>query len=92
MKRAFNLIGLWPALCGQISAAPAFLEQTALWTAGQDGYHTYRIPALIVSAKGTILAFCEGRKLGRGDSGDISCRLFAKVISKTQSGRFVLAG
>lgn len=50
---------------------PAWIEQTNLFTHGQDGYHTYRIPALIVSAQGTILAFCEGRKHGRGDAGEI---------------------
>jgi sialidase-1 len=53
-----------------IDAAP-FLEQTTLWIAGQDGYHTYRIPALLVTAKGSVLAFCEGRKTGAGDHGDL---------------------
>jgi sialidase-1 len=47
------------------------LKQTKLFVAGQDGYHTYRIPALVVSTEGTVLAFCEGRKYGSGDSGDI---------------------
>lgn len=42
-----------------------------LFVSGQDGYHTYRIPALAVTPKGTVLAFCEGRKSGGGDSGDI---------------------
>ncbi|MEX2114450.1 MAG: sialidase family protein [Pirellulales bacterium] len=42
-----------------------------VFVAGQDGYHTYRIPALLVSQQGTLLAFCEGRKTGRGDAGDI---------------------
>lgn len=46
-------------------------EQIPVFEAGQGGYHTYRIPSLIVSAKGTVLAFCEGRKAGRGDAGDI---------------------
>src|SRR5262249_53960976 len=36
-----------------------------------DGYHTYRIPSLIVSPKGTVLAFCEGRKNSGSDAGDI---------------------
>jgi sialidase-1 len=42
-----------------------------VFVAGTHGYHTYRIPALVVSPKGILLAFCEGRKNGRGDSGDI---------------------
>jgi sialidase-1 len=58
------------AICATLNAAPVF-EQTPLWTAGQDGYHTYRIPSLLVSAKGTVLAFCEGRKTGGGDHGDL---------------------
>jgi len=42
-----------------------------LYVSGQDGYHTYRIPALTVTAQGTVLAFCEGRKHSAGDTGDI---------------------
>ncbi len=38
---------------------------------GQGGYHTYRIPSLLVTATGTILAFCEGRRYSASDSGDI---------------------
>ena len=44
---------------------------TDVFVSGQDGYHTYRIPAIIVSPKGDLLAFCEGRKLSRSDTGDI---------------------
>ena len=51
--------------------ASMLFQQTDLFISGEDGYHTYRIPALIVSKKGTILAFCEGRKYGRGDAGKI---------------------
>src|SRR5262245_58292726 len=45
--------------------------QSAVFVSGQAGFHTYRIPSLLVSAKGTLLAFCEGRKTGRADTGDI---------------------
>ena len=47
------------------------LEQADIFEAGKGGYHTYRIPALAVTQQGTILAFCEGRKHGRGDAGKI---------------------
>lgn len=54
-----------------VSAFAVEPEQSAVFTAGKSGYHTYRIPSLIVSKKGTLLAFCEGRRIGRGDAGDI---------------------
>jgi sialidase-1 len=41
-----------------------------LFVSGENGYHTYRIPAL-VKTRSAIHAFCEGRKHGRGDSGKI---------------------
>jgi sialidase-1 len=40
-----------------------------LWRQGSGAYKNYRIPAVIISSKGTLLAFCEGRE--GGDSGDI---------------------
>ncbi|MBM3211284.1 exo-alpha-sialidase, partial [Candidatus Poribacteria bacterium] len=46
-------------------------KETKIFISDKDGYNTYRIPALIVSKKGTILAFCEGRKNSSSDSGDI---------------------
>ena len=42
-----------------------------VFTSGSGGYHTYRIPAIIQSANGTLLAFCEGRKNSASDAGDI---------------------
>jgi len=45
--------------------------EQALFVSGRKGYHTYRIPALAVTAKGAVLAFCEGRVDSRSDSGQI---------------------
>lgn len=47
------------------------LDQRPLWSARDYGYHTYRIPSLIVTAKGSLLAFAEGRKNDTSDRGDI---------------------
>lgn len=41
-----------------------------LWTAGEAGYAIYRIPGLVCTSKGTLLAYCEARKTG-SDWGDI---------------------
>jgi len=35
---------------------------SAVFVAGHDGVHTYRIPALIVAPSGALLVFCEARK------------------------------
>lgn len=42
-----------------------------VFVSGADDYHTFRIPSLIVSATGTLLALAEGRKSARHDTGDI---------------------
>jgi len=67
------------SLCASADAADAVAAGPAatvvatqkLFVSGRDGYHTYRIPSVIVTKAGTVLAFCEGRKTGRGDAGDI---------------------
>ena len=47
------------------------LRLTDLFVGGTEGYHTHRIPAMTVTTKGTILAFCEGRKYTGSDTGKI---------------------
>ena len=42
-----------------------------VFRAGGDGYHTFRIPALLQTRKNSLLAFCEGRRGSRSDSGNI---------------------
>src|SRR5688572_4219707 len=75
-------------LCGLVARA-AELEQVEVFTAGEDGYHTYRIPAIAVTRAGTVLAFAEGRKRGTSDTGDIDLVLKrsedgGKTFSKSQ--------
>ena len=53
--------------------AHAFADEVkvAVWTAGEGDYHSYRIPSVIKAADGGLLAFCEARKNGLGDAGNI---------------------
>jgi sialidase-1 len=46
-----------------------------VFVSGEDGYHTYRIPAVIQAGNGDLLAICEGRRGGGSDSGDIDILL-----------------
>jgi sialidase-1 len=45
-------------------AAAPFLEKLDLFSAGAGGYKLYHIPGIVVTAKGTVLAWCEARKKG----------------------------
>jgi sialidase-1 len=46
------------------AAAPAapFFEQTDLFEVGQEGYLSYRIPCLVVTPKGTVIAINSARR------------------------------
>lgn len=70
MLRRFPLysVVLILVLVGSTHAAENF--ESVPFTKATDGYFAYRIPALIVSTKGTLLAFCEGRKTTLSDDGD----------------------
>ncbi len=47
------------------------MTKNVVFKRGDGGYHSFRIPALIASAEGTLLAFAEGRKNNLSDSGNI---------------------
>ena len=51
--------------------APSIPAATTVFCAGADGYHTFRIPALVAAHDGTLLAFAEGRRDGPGDAGAV---------------------
>jgi sialidase-1 len=55
----------------QALAAEARIDKTDLFKSGETGYKLYRIPGLVVTQKGTILAYAEARKSDLGDWGPI---------------------
>jgi sialidase-1 len=73
---------LWFFAACAMTAGPAFgagaaqsLVQQPLYTCRTKGYNAYRIPSLVVTTRGTLLAFCEGRKNSISDHGDIDLML-----------------
>lgn len=63
---AFSLL-LLGAVPFASAGSPAILEQTDVFVAGQDGVFQYRIPGIITSNQGTLVAFCDGRMRKAGD-------------------------
>ena len=47
-------------------------ERIHVFISGNDGYKSYRIPAIISLPNGHLLAFCEGRVSGAGDFGHVN--------------------
>lgn len=68
--RVSPMASVFALACASLVAAGK-LEQQDVFVSRQGGYHTYRIPSLLVTQRGTLLAFCEGRKQSAADSGDI---------------------
>lgn len=80
------LLALW-ALCASLLAMPdrasaqpvrdqpgrdaGFSQQVLFKGSQEQGYNCFRIPAVVRTVKGTLLAFAEGRVRDCGDAGDI---------------------
>ncbi len=52
-------------------AEPPRLDKQTLFESGTGGYALYRIPGLVVTDQGTLIAYCEARKTLSGDWGAI---------------------
>ena len=52
------------------SLVPKIIHKV-LYASSSEGYNTFRIPAIVTSKNGTLLAFAEGRKNSSSDTGDI---------------------
>ena len=75
-----QFLGSLLAICALVLAHPAnaaapFIEKVDLFEANQDGYALYRIPGIVTTKRGTVLAYCEARKSDKGDWGTIDILL-----------------
>lgn len=77
---------------GLALAAPPLLEKAEVFVAGSEGYALYRIPGLVVTNRGSVLAYAEARKRKGGDWGTIDIVLRRSVDGgKTWSPQRVIA-
>lgn len=91
--RSFLTLAATYVLALQMPAAEPFLEKQDLFVVGEDpAYNIYHIPGIAVTAKGSVLAWCEARKhpAGVSDWDDIRILLRrstdgGKTWSKAQS-------
>ena len=67
--RLLALLLLMPPAALAAAKGNPLLEKQDLFTAGAGGYQLYRIPGLVATRSGALLAYCEGRKSDRGDWG-----------------------
>lgn len=70
IRMASWLVFLFCLISTKFMKAADGVPSVDVFSAGQEGYFAYRIPALVTSTKGTLLAFCEGRKTTLSDDGD----------------------
>ena len=52
---------------GAVQAADGYVEKTVLFERHSGGYMLYRIPGIVVTRAGTVLAYAEARKSDRSD-------------------------
>ena len=89
-QRKLILLGLSLLLCNSGVCQPQ-RQLNYLFESGTEGYQCFRIPAIVTSTQGTLLAFAEGRKKGCSDTGDIDLVMkYSKDHGETWSNLTVI--
>ena len=72
MLKIINKYALFLLLLVQMTAVIGQSKNlNFIFKSGEEGYACFRIPAIVSTKSGALLAFAEGRKTGCGDAGDI---------------------
>jgi sialidase-1 len=74
MIRLFTSLLLF-SLCGSLAAADPLFEKTDVFPPGLNGIARYRIPGIVVTQKGTVIAYAEARKNSSSDWGEIEIHM-----------------
>lgn len=71
MKKLLFILMLLLFTTSSIGQDIQLFSEQPIFLNGQDGYACYRIPAIVKSVNGDLLAFAEGRVHGCNDFGDV---------------------
>ena len=74
MIRLFTSLLLF-SLYGSLAAADPLFEKTDVFPPGLNGIARYRIPGIVVTQKGTVIAYAEARKNSSSDWGEIEIHM-----------------
>lgn len=81
--RSLKIVGIfcsWISFLYSLSGSEEpFVTKQVLFEEKTDGFSLYRIPGIVVTARGTILAYCEARKLREADRGEIEIHMRRSV-------------
>jgi sialidase-1 len=76
MKNALILLAALPlAPMAALHATDALLEKSEVFPPGLNGIARHRIPGIVVTTRGTVLAYCEARRNNSSDWGEIEVHL-----------------
>ena len=73
--------------CAGLAVAEPLLEKRNIFSAGEGDYDLYRIPGLVVTTQGTVLAYCEARMTAVAWAGADWTRMDVLMRRSTDGGR-----